>query len=479
MKDDAQKRETKASRAHRTWGGRFQSAPDAPTRAINESLSIDKRLWREDLQGSIAYARELARCKVLSFEQAEKIEKGLEQIGTEIEDGVFPFDEALEDIHMNIEARLCALIGEDGERLHTGRSRNDQVATDLRLWQQSAIDTLADDIAALQAALLEQAEKTIDWIMPGFTHLQSAQPITFAHHCLAYHAMLARDRARLADARARTTESPLGAGALAGSALPIDRHRLARELGLGQAMENSLDAVSARDFVLEFLADAAILATHLSRLAEDIVLWSSTPFAFVRLSDKTSTGSSLMPQKQNPDGAELARAKAARLCGNLVTLLGVVKALPLAYAKDLQEDKAALFDSFDQARLALHALSATVAGLSPDRARMQELAAAGFPEATDLADWLVFDHNLPFRSAHAVAGEIVRKAESCGCKTLREMPLFEAQKIFPPLSQGVLDNLTVENSLHRRNAFGASAPERVREQVARLKKKTHHRKDKV
>ncbi len=463
-------RKTKASQAHRIWGGRFEHAPDAPTRAINESLSIDKRLWREDLQGSLAYARELAHSKVLSEGQARNIEKGLNQIGEEIEDGVFPFDAALEDIHMNIEARLCALIGEDGERLHIGRSRNDQVATDLRLWQQSAADTLDKDIAALQQALVAQADKTIDWIMPGFTHLQSAQPITFAHHCLAYHAMLARDRARLSDARVRSAESPLGAGALAGSALPIDRHRLARSLGLRHAMENSLDAVSARDFVLEFLAATAILATHLSRLAEDIVLWASTPFAFVRLSFDTSTGSSLMPQKQNPDGAELARAKAARLCGNLVTLLGVVKALPLAYAKDLQEDKAALFDSFDQARLALHALAATVAGLQPDRDRMHEVAAQGFPEATDLADRLVFEHGMPFRSAHAVAGEIVRKAESCGCTTLREIPLEEAQKIFPPLSQKLLDSLTLEHALHRRNAFGASAPERVREQVARLKK---------
>ncbi len=468
--DDASRRKTRASQAHQIWGGRFQGAPDTPTRAINESLSTDKRMWREDLQGSIAYARELARCKVLSASQAQNIEKGLKHIGKEIQDGTFPFDEALEDIHMNIEARLCALIGEDGERLHTGRSRNDQVATDLRLWQQDATDRIDEDIVALQKALLEQADKTSDWVMPGFTHLQSAQPVTFAHHCLAYHAMLARDRTRLSDARARSAESPLGAGALAGSALPIDRHRLARALGLRHAMENSLDAVSARDFVLEFLADTAILATHLSRLAEDIVLWASTPFAFVHLSDTTSTGSSLMPQKQNPDGAELARAKAARLCGNLVTLLGVVKALPLAYAKDLQEDKAALFDSFDQARLALHALTATVAGLSPNRARMHEVASAGFPEATDLADWLVFEHDLPFRSAHAVAGEIVRKAEACGCTTLRQMPLEEAQKIFPPLSQKLLDSLTVENALRRRNAFGASAPERVREQIARLKK---------
>ncbi len=468
--DDAESRKTKASQAHQIWGGRFQSTPDTPTRAINESLSIDKRMWREDLQGSLAYARELARCKVLTCDQAQRIEKGLKQIGVELQEGTFPFDEALEDIHMNIEARLCALIGEDGERLHTGRSRNDQVATDLRLWQRSATDTLDEDIASLQRSLLEQSEKTIDWVMPGFTHLQSAQPVTFAHHCLAYHTMLARDRARLNDARARSAESPLGAGALAGSALPIDRHRLARALGLRHAMENSLDAVSARDFVLEFLAAAAILATHLSRLAEDIVLWASTPFAFVRLSDETSTGSSLMPQKQNPDGAELARAKAARLCGNLVALLGVVKALPLAYAKDLQEDKAALFDSFDQVRLALHALTATVAGLTPDRARMHEVAAAGFPEATDLADWLVFEHDLPFRSAHAVAGEIVRKAEACGCKTLRQIPIDEAQKIFPAVSQKLLDSLTVENALQRRNAFGASAPERVREQVARLKK---------
>ncbi len=460
----------KALPSHKIWGGRFASAPDAPTRAINASLSIDKRMWREDLRGSQAYAFELKLSKVLSEQQAENIERGLELIGTEMQDGTFPFDEALEDIHMNIEARLCALIGEDGERLHIGRSRNDQVATDLRLWQQGATDTLDEDIASLQAALLQQAEKTIDWVMPGFTHLQSAQPVTFAHHCLAYHAMLARDRARLNDARARNDLSPLGAGALAGSALPIDRHRLARALGFSHAMENSLDAVSARDFVLEFLAATAILATHLSRLAEDIVLWASTPFAFVRLSDKTSTGSSLMPQKQNPDGAELARAKAARLCGNLVTLLGVVKALPLAYAKDLQEDKAALFDSFDQARLALQALAATVAHLSPDRARMHEVAAAGFPEATDLADWLVFEHDMPFRSAHAVAGEIVRTAEAGGCKTLREMPIAEAQKIFPAISQKLLDSLTVENALRRRNAFGASAPERVREQVARLKK---------
>ncbi len=451
------------------WSGRFDTSTEEATRAINLSLTIDRRLYQEDIFGSIAYAEELKNSQVLNAKQAKSITEGLQQIQDEIQNGQFPFDESLEDIHMNIEARLTSIIGQDGERLHTGRSRNDQVATDMRLWMRAATKNVEKEITNLQSSLLLKAENTIDWIMPGFTHLQSAQPITFAHHCLAYHEMLQRDRERLLDAVKRNEQSPLGAGALAGSALPIDRNRLAKKLGFIKAMENSIDAVSARDFIIEFIANLAILATHLSRLAEDIILWASTPFNFVKLSHETSTGSSLMPQKQNPDGAELVRAKAAKLYGNLITILCVMKALPLAYAKDMQEDKAAMFDSFDQIILALNALSATINGLKPNRKKLRDALNSGFPEATDLADWLVQKLNMPFRQAHEITGKIVKQAEVCKCSALKELPLAQAQKISPLITQKALDSLTVEQSLARRNALGASAPVRVAEQIKRLK----------
>ena len=454
------------------WGGRFEGKTEKATRDINISIAVDKKLYQEDIDGSLAYAEELQDSGVLSEEQRDNIKDGLERIRAEINNGTFKFDERLEDIHMNIEARLTELIGEDGERLHIGRSRNDQVATDMRLWMRKASMELERQIILMQETLLLKAEKHVDWIMPGFTHLQCAQPITFAHHCLAYHAMLERDLERLQDAEKRCQQSPLGAGALAGSPLPIDRERLAKKLGFIAPMENSLDAVSARDFIIEFIANIAILATHLSRLAEDIILWASTPFGFVKLSDETSTGSSLMPQKQNPDGAELVRAKAARIYGNLITILCVMKALPLAYAKDMQEDKAVMFDSFEQITLAIKALAATVEGLMPDREKMRGALDNGFPEATDLADWFVQKQQMPFRSAHEITGKIVKRAEECGCARLKDMPLDEAKKISDLITREALDCLTVEKSLERRNALGASAPQRVAQQIEKIKAKT-------
>ena len=454
------------------WGGRFDSKTEKATHDINVSINIDRKLYQEDIDGSLAYADELQASAVLSEKQCANIKNGLEKIRAEIDNGTFEFNEKLEDIHMNIEARLTELIGEDGERLHIGRSRNDQVATDMRLWMRKATIELEKQVALMQKTLLLKAEKHVDWIMPGFTHLQCAQPITFAHHCLAYYEMLERDLERIQDAKKRCEQSPLGAGALAGSPLPIDRVRLAKRLGFKDAMQNSLDAVSARDFIIEFIANIAILATHLSRLAEDIILWASTPFGFVKLSFETSTGSSLMPQKQNPDGAELVRAKAARIYGNLITILCVMKALPLAYAKDMQEDKAVMFDSFEQILLGLKALAATIEGLTPNREKMRAALDSGFPEATDLADWFVQHHQMPFRQAHEITGKIVKLAEKCKCTKLKELPLEQAKKISQLITKEALECLSVENSLARRNTLGASAPQRVAQQIEKIKAKT-------
>lgn len=459
------------------WGGRFDSSTEKATQEINISIAIDQKLYQEDINGSIAYAEELQESGVLSEKQLDNIKNGLEKIRIEIGSGKFQFKEKLEDIHMNIEARLTELIGDDGERLHIGRSRNDQVATDMRLWMRKASLELQKQIILMQKTLLLKAEQHVDWIMPGFTHLQCAQPITFAHHCLAYYEMLDRDLERLKDAEKRCEQSPLGAGALAGSPLPIDRKRLAKRLGFKDAMQNSIDAVSARDFIIEFIANIAILATHLSRLAEDIILWASTPFGFVKLSHKTSTGSSLMPQKQNPDGAELVRAKAARIYGNLITILCVMKALPLAYAKDMQEDKAVMFDSFEQILMALKALDATLEGLMPNREKMRAALDTGFPEATDLADWFVQKHQMTFRHAHEITGKIVKRAEQCACSKLKELPINEAKKISPLVTQEALEDLTVEKSLERRNALGASAPQKVAQQIEKLKQKQKHRQN--
>ncbi len=407
---------------------------------------------------------------ILSPEDGDAIVRGLAQIRGEIEDGTFAFSEANEDIHLNIEARLAELIGPAAGRLHTARSRNDQVATDFRLWVRAAIDRLDAAMRDVQAALIDQAEAHADAVMPGFTHLQIAQPVTLGHHLLAYVEMLGRDRGRLADCRRRLNECPLGAAALAGTAFPIDRDMTAAALGFDRPAANSLDAVSDRDFAIEFLAAAALAGTHLSRLAEEIVLWASEPFGFIRLSDAFTTGSSIMPQKRNPDAAELVRAKTGRLNGALLALLTVMKGLPLAYQKDMQEDKLPVFEAADALELCLAATAGMVRDMHPERERLRAAAARGYSTATDLADWLVRALGLPFRRAHHITGEIVKRAEAKGC-ALAELPLSELQVVEPAITQAVYEALEVERSVASRTSFGGTAPKRVREAAITARKR--------
>ncbi len=397
--------------ANTQWGGRFAAGPSIVMQEINASVAFDKRLWRQDIRGSLAHAAMLAKVGVIGAEDEQAIRAGLEALAHEIETGRFVFDPALEDIHMNIEARLTDRIGEAGKRLHTARSRNDQVASDFRLWVRDAIDAVSVQLTDLMRALAQRAAAHTADPMPGFTHLQTAQPVTFGHHLLAYVEMLDRDRSRLVDCRRRLNECPLGAAALAGTSFPIDRFETAAALGFDRPSANSLDAVSDRDFALEFLSAAAISAMHLSRFAEEIVVWCSAPWRFIHLSDAFTTGSSIMPQKRNPDAAELVRAKTGRIAGALVALLTVMKGLPLAYAKDMQEDKEPVFDAADAWTLSLAAMAGMVRDMTPDTARMRELAGAGFATATDLADWLVRKLRLPFRQAHQVTGQLVALAE--------------------------------------------------------------------
>jgi len=427
---------------------------------INASIGFDRKLWRQDVRGSLAHAAMLAKTGIIEASDEVAIREGLERIAAEIEAGRFPFAEALEDIHMNIEARLTERIGEAGKRLHTARSRNDQVATDFRLWVRDAIDGLDAQLAALMRALAERALAHAADPMPGFTHLQNAQPVTFGHHLLAYLEMLARDRGRLADCRRRLNECPLGAAALAGTSFPIDRRMTAAALGFDRPTANSLDAVSDRDFALEFLAAAAISAMHLSRFAEEIVIWASAPFRLVRLSDAFTTGSSIMPQKRNPDAAELVRAKAGRITGALIALLTVMKGLPLAYAKDMQEDKEPVFDAAEAWALSLAATAGMVRDLEPDTERMRALAGAGFSTATDLADWLVRVRRLPFRDAHHVTGRLVALAERKGT-ALAELTLAEMQTVEPALTAEVFSVLTVDASVASRTSEGGTAPANV------------------
>ena len=450
--------------ANRMWGGRFARGPAAIMEEINASIAFDQRLYAQDIAASKAHARMLAARQIIGQADAEAINGGLDRIKDEIEKGSFKFSRALEDIHMNIEARLKELIGEPAGRLHTARSRNDQVATDFRLWVRDEIDTLDQALKGFQGALVKQARAHAGTIMPGFTHLQTAQPITFGHHLLAYIEMAARDRARLAAARVRTNESPLGAAALAGTSFPIDREQTAKALGFTGPMRNSLDAVSARDFALEFLSAAAVCATHLSRLAEEIVLWCSPGFKFIQLSDAFTTGSSIMPQKRNPDAAELVRAKCARVTGALVTLLGVMKGLPLAYAKDMQEDKEAVFDAADSLSLSLAAMTGMVEDLRANDVAMRRAAGEGFSTATDLADWLVRALRKPFRDAHHIAGRIVAMAEARGCR-LDDLSLQELQSVEPAITAEALSVLTLEASVASRASFGGTAPQNVMAQV--------------
>ncbi|HEV2334813.1 MAG TPA: argininosuccinate lyase [Stellaceae bacterium] len=455
---------SRANPVNPAWGGRFEGGPAAIMRRINASIGVDKRLYAEDISGSLAHCAMLVAQSIVSPEDGAAIAKGLEQIRGEIEQGAFQFSEANEDIHLNIEARLAELIGPVAGRLHTARSRNDQVATDFRLWVRGAIERIDLAMRDLHAALIDQAEAHADWVMPGFTHLQIAQPVTLGHHLLAYVEMLGRDRSRFADCQRRLNECPLGAAALAGTAFPIDRDRTAAALGFDRPAANSMDAVSDRDFALEFLAGAALAGSHLSRFAEEIVLWSSEPFGFIHLSDAFTTGSSIMPQKRNPDAAELVRAKTGRLNGSLLHLLTVMKGLPLAYQKDMQEDKAPVFEAADALELCLAATAGMVRDLRPDRERLRAVAARGFSTATDLADWLVRALGMPFRRAHHLTGEIVKRAEAKG-STLAELPLDELQALDPAITEAVYEALEIDRSVASRTSFGGTAPARVREAV--------------
>ncbi|MBL3571717.1 argininosuccinate lyase [Rhodovulum visakhapatnamense] len=448
------------------WGGRFANGPDAIMEAINASISFDKRLAPQDIAGSRAHAAMLAETGILTVKDAEAIREGLLTVLSEIEAGSFTFSTALEDIHMNVEARLKEIIGEPAGRLHTARSRNDQVATDFRLWVRDQADAAMAGLEALIRALLAQAEAGADWVMPGFTHLQTAQPVTWGHHMMAYVEMFARDLSRFGDARARMNESPLGAAALAGTSFPIDRHMTAQALGFDRPMANSLDAVSDRDFALEFLGAASICAMHLSRFAEELVIWSSAQFRFVALSDRFSTGSSIMPQKKNPDAAELIRAKIGRIFGANVALMTVMKGLPLAYSKDMQEDKEQVFDAADTLMLALAAMEGMVRDMTANRPALEAAAASGFSTATDLADWLVRELGLPFREAHHVTGTLVAMAETKGCD-LPDLSLAEMQSVHEGIREDVFGVLGVHNSVASRMSYGGTAPEQVRAQIAR------------
>ena len=452
------------------WGGRFATGPDALMEAINASIGFDQRLGAQDVTGSRAHAAMLAAQGIISSKDAETIREGLLTILSEIESGTFEFSTALEDIHMNIEARLKTLIGEPAGRLHTARSRNDQVATDFRLWVRDQMDAAIEGLQALIRAALAQAEAGADWVMPGFTHLQTAQPVTWGHHMMAYVEMFARDLSRFRDARARMNECPLGAAALAGTSFPIDRHMTAEALGFDRPMANSLDAVSDRDFALDYLGAASICAMHLSRLAEELVIWSSAQFRFVTLSDRFSTGSSIMPQKKNPDAAELIRAKIGRIMGANVALMTVMKGLPLAYSKDMQEDKEQVFDAADNLMIAMAAMAGMLGDMSANKDALERAAASGFSTATDLADWLVRELGLPFREAHHVTGALVKMAEDRGCD-LPDLSLADMQTVQSNITAAVFDVLGVHNSVASRQSYGGTAPDQVRLQIARWKER--------
>jgi len=456
--------------ANQMWGGRFAEGPDAIMTAINASIGFDKRLYAQDIAGSRAHAAMLAATGILTNSDAEAIGEGLLTVLSEIETGGFPFRVELEDIHMNVEARLKEIIGEPAGRLHTARSRNDQVAVDFRLWVRDQCDAAIAGLEALMRAFLAQAEAGADWVMPGFTHLQTAQPVTWGHHMMAYVEMLARDRGRFMDARARMNECPLGAAALAGTSFPIDRHMTAKALGFDRPTANSLDSVSDRDFALEFLAASSICAMHLSRFAEELVIWSSAQFRFVRLSDRWTTGSSIMPQKKNPDAAELLRAKLGRIMGATVALFTVMKGLALTYSKDMQEDKEQVFDAADTLMLALAAMTGMVSDMTANRDVLAAAAASGFSTATDLADWLVRELGLPFRDAHHVTGTLVALAEKKGCD-LPDLTLADMQGVHAGIRADVFGVLGVENSVRSRRSYGGTAPDNVRGQVAAWKER--------
>ncbi len=452
--------------ANALWGGRFSVGPAEVMERINASVNFDKRLYAQDIAGSRAHARMLVDQGIISPEDGDSITEGLNTILREIEAGRFEFSTAFEDVHMNIEARLRDIAGPAAAgRLHTARSRNDQVATDLRLWVRDAVDHIDDALRRLQTALIDQAETHAATIMPGFTHLQSAQPVTIGHHLLAYVEMIGRDRGRCADTRKRLNECPLGAAALAGTPFPIDRDATAAALGFDRPTANSLDSVSDRDFAMEFLAAGAICSVHLSRLAEELVIWCSQNFAFVRLSDAYSTGSSIMPQKRNPDAAELIRAKTGRVVGSLIALLTVMKGLPMAYAKDMQEDKEPVFDAADTIALSVAAMTGMIADMTAEPDAMRAAAVNGHPTATDLADWLVRVLDMPFRDAHGATGRLVAVAETSGV-ALADLTLAQLQTVEPRITAGIYDVLTVDASVASRVSYGGTAPDRVRAAVA-------------
>ncbi|KAI1701919.1 lyase domain-containing protein [Ditylenchus destructor] len=455
-----------------TWGGRFSTGPSSVMESINSSIDVDKRLYREDIRGSQAHCEMLAKVGIISVEDKSKIVDGLNKIREEIEGGIFKFSRELEDIHMNIEARLGLLIGKEvAGKLHTARSRNDQAVTDFRLYVKTELGLIDNNVQDLMITLLELAETHADTIMPGFTHLQCAQPVTFGHHCMAYVEMFGRDRSRICDALRRMDECPLGAGALAGTGFPIDRHMTSAALNFREPTRNSMDSVSDRDFALEFLSLSAICATHLSRLAEEIVLWSTTQFGFIRLSDSYSTGSSIMPQKKNADAAELVRAKTGKINGHLIALLTVMKALPLTYSKDMQDDKEYIFDTADTLRLTLQVMCGMLREMTVNKDVMRAAAGVGYSTATDLADWLVREAGLPFREAHHVVGKAVALAERTGRATLSELSLEELNAIHPGITKDAYKVLGVEESVSSRKSFGGTAPQQVRLQIQSWKAK--------
>ncbi|WP_096702640.1 argininosuccinate lyase [Magnetospirillum sp. 15-1] len=454
----------KSKAASSMWGGRFAGGPAAIMQRINASIDFDKRLYAQDIRGSKAHCRMLVKQKILTAADGALIQDGLDKVLAEIEAGNFPFSHALEDIHMNVESRLAELIGEAAGRLHTARSRNDQVATDFRLWVRDAMDGMDGALRELVAALLDRADEHAATVMPGFTHLQTAQPVTFGHHMMAYVEMISRDRSRLGDARRRLNECPLGSAALAGTSFPIDREATAAELGFARPMRNSLDGVSDRDFALEFMSASAICAVHLSRLAEELVIWTSSQFRFVTLSDAFTTGSSIMPQKRNPDAAELIRAKTGRVIGDLNALLIVMKGLPLAYSKDMQDDKEPVFEVADTMELAIAAMTGMVKDMKVNVEVLRAAAGAGYTTATDIADWCVRALEMPFRRAHHVAGSLVKLAEGKGCG-LEDLTLAEMQAIEPGITEEARSVLTVDSSVAARTSLGGTAPARVREAV--------------
>ena len=456
--------------SNQMWGGRFASGPAAIMEEINASIGFDKKLYAQDIRGSLAHAEMLAKQGIISAEDLKQITEGLNSIRAEIENGKFEFSRKLEDIHMNVEARLADQIGLAAKRLHTARSRNDQVALDFRLWVKEELVKVDAALTALISVFLTRAEEHADTVMPGFTHLQTAQPVTFGHHCMAYVEMFGRDRSRVRDCITRMDESPIGAAALAGTPYPIDRHMTAKALGFREPTRNSIDTVSDRDFALEFLSLASICAMHLSRLAEEIVIWSTPQFNFVRLSDSFSTGSSIMPQKKNPDAAELVRAKTGRINGSLIALLTVMKGLPLAYSKDMQEDKEQVFDAAESLELSLAAMAGMIGDMTVDTASMRKAAGSGFSTATDLADWLVRELGLPFRDAHHVTGAAVAAAEKKGVD-LSGLTLDELKAIHPDINDTVYAVLTVDASVASRKSYGGTAPDQVRQQIAAWKRR--------